>query len=90
VGGHAISNTRGAAGILRAILAKQQDLPAYAALCEQTGLSPEDCLALGRIAQAQRSPAEALKWVERGLALEKKGPSSSAGYDLRSSGAPSW
>jgi tetratricopeptide (TPR) repeat protein len=73
---------RRAAAILRAILAKQRDLAAYAALCEATGLAPEDCLALARMAQARRSPAEALTWVERGLTMEKKGRSSSAEYDL--------
>jgi tetratricopeptide (TPR) repeat protein len=73
---------RRAAEILRAILAKQGDLRAYAALCEATFLSPEDCLALARMAQARRSPTEALAWVERGLALEEEGRSSSAGYDL--------
>jgi tetratricopeptide (TPR) repeat protein len=73
---------RRAAEILRAVLAKQGDLPAYAALCEATGLSPEDCLAQARMAQAQRTPAEALTWVERGLALEKKGRSSSAEGEL--------
>src|SRR5436309_103062 len=73
---------RRAAEILRAILAEQRNVDAYAALCEATELSPADCLALTKMLQVRRKPAEALAWVERGLELEKKSSSSFAGHDL--------
>lgn len=73
---------RRAADILRAILAKQRNVGAYVALCEASELSPPDCLALAKMLQARRKTAEALAWVERGLTLEKKQPSSSADYEL--------
>ena len=73
---------RRAAEILRAILAKQRNVEAYVALCEVGELSPADCLALAKMLQARRKTAEALAWVERGLTLEKKRPSSSADYEL--------
>lgn len=58
--------------ILRAVYAHQKDVEAYVALCEKTGLSPTDCLAVATMLKARRKPAEALAWTERGLALEKK------------------
>lgn len=73
---------RRAAEILRAILAAQRSVEAYVALCEATELSPEDCLALAKMLQTRRRPADALAWVERGLALENKRPSSFAEHDL--------
>jgi len=73
---------RRAAEILRAILTKQRNVEAYAALCDVSELSPADCLALAKMLQARRKTAEALAWVERGLAMEKKRPSSSADYEL--------
>jgi uncharacterized protein DUF6880 len=73
---------RRAAEILRAILATQRNVEAYVALCEKTELLPADCLALARMLQARRKPTDALTWVERGLALEKKRPSSFAEHDL--------
>ena len=73
---------RRAAEILRAVLAAQRNVEAYVALCEATELSPTDCLALAKMLQTRRKSADALAWVERGLALEKKGPTSFAEYDL--------
>ena len=72
---------RRAAEILRAILAEQRNVEAYVALCEATELTPADCLALAKMLQARRRPADALTWVERGLALERKS-SSFADHDL--------
>lgn len=57
--------------ILRAIYCAQRDIQAYIALAEQTGLKPEDCLAVARLF-APRKPAEALAWVERGRALDRE------------------
>ncbi|MGH7822518.1 MAG: DUF6880 family protein [Candidatus Binatia bacterium] len=72
---------RRAAEILRAILAEQRNVEAYVALCEATDLSAADCLAVAKMLQTRRKAAEALEWVERGLALEKK-LSSFADHDL--------
>ncbi len=73
---------RHAAEILRAILAEQRNVDAYVALCEATELSPADCLAVAKMVQARRKPADALTWVERGLALDKKRPSSFGDHEL--------
>jgi tetratricopeptide (TPR) repeat protein len=75
---------RRAAGILRAILAKQRNVEAYVELCEASDISPADCLALARMLQARGKTAEALAWVERGLTLENMRPSASADYELAS------
>jgi hypothetical protein len=58
--------------ILRAIYAQRQDVAAYVAISRKTGLSPQDCLVVAALLKARRKPDEALRWVERGLALEKK------------------
>jgi tetratricopeptide (TPR) repeat protein len=73
---------RRSAEILRAILAEQRSIEAYVALCAATELQAADCLALARMLQARRKPADALAWVERGLALEKKPSSTFADHDL--------
>ena len=73
---------RRSAEILRAILAEQRNTEAYATLCEATELQAADCLALAKMLQARRKPADALAWVERGLALEKMPSSSFADHDL--------
>ena len=73
---------RRAAEILRAILAAQRNVEAYVALCDATELSPADCLALAKILQARRKPADALAWIERGLVLEKRRPALFADHDL--------
>ena len=69
--------------ILKAIYLAQRDPAAYQALAEQTALNPEDCLALARI-YASRKPELGLKWVVRGVEMDRRTPSgSAAGYDLR-------
>jgi hypothetical protein len=73
---------RRASEILRAIYCVQRDIQAYSALAEQTGLKPEDCLAIAKLLVAEQ-PGEALIWVERGRALDReKQFRSTAGYDL--------
>ena len=73
---------RRASGILRAIYCAQRDVQAYIALTEETGLKPEDCLAVAKLL-ATRKPDQALAWVERGRALDRdKQFRSTAGYDL--------
>lgn len=69
--------------ILRAIYTQQRNVRAYVALCEQTHLSAQDCLAIATLLRKRHQPAEALAWVDRGLAIEKKHPHGSmAGHDL--------
>ena len=69
--------------ILRAIYSRQRDVRAYVALCEQTQLSAQDCLAVAAMLKTRRRRDEALAWVDRGLALEKTHPHGSmAGHDL--------
>jgi hypothetical protein len=73
---------RRAAEILRPIHAKQRNVEAYIALCEETYLSADDCLVVAKMLKARRKPVEALAWVERGIAVDKQQPSFSD-YDLR-------
>ncbi len=69
--------------ILRAIYTQQRDVRAYVALCERTQLSAQDCLAVATMLKTRRKRDEALAWVDRGLALEKKHPHGSmAGHNL--------
>jgi uncharacterized Zn finger protein len=68
--------------ILRVILAKRRDVAAYVTLCEATELSAADCVALARMLQARQKPADALAWVERGVALGNKQPPSSHAHQL--------
>ena len=69
--------------VLRAIYTRRRDVRAYVALCEQSQLSAQDCLAVGTMLKAKRKPKEALGWVDRGLAVEKQHPHGSiARYDL--------
>lgn len=58
--------------MFRAIYGQQQDVAAYVALCKKADLSSNDCLAIAAMLKARRKPDEALAWVERGIALEKK------------------
>ena len=69
--------------ILRAIYTQQRDVRAYVALCEQIEPSAQDCLAVATMLRTRRKRDEALAWVDRGLAVEKKHPHGSmAGHDL--------
>ena len=68
--------------VLRAIYCAQRNIPAYVGLAEQSGLKPEDCLAVAKLL-AGRKPNQALAWVERGCALDRESQfRSAAGYDL--------
>lgn len=62
------------AEVLRAIYVQRRDLSSYMALCEETGMSGRDCLAIAGMLKARRKPDEALAWVDRGLALGKNRP----------------
>ncbi|MFN8179074.1 MAG: hypothetical protein U0167_14180 [bacterium] len=68
--------------VLRAIHAAQKDVAAYVAVCEETGITAEDCLAIATLLRA-RKPEDALRWVERGVELDKMlARGSMAAYDL--------
>jgi len=71
------------AGVLRAIYAAERAVASYVALCEKTELTAQDCLTLATMLRSRRKPSEALDWVERGLALDKRTPHGSmAAHDL--------
>ena len=55
--------------VLRTIYLRQKDRDAYIALTEETGLTPEDCLALAKLDRETGRPGDALAWVERGEEL---------------------
>jgi len=61
------------AKMLRAIYLAARNVAAYAELCEATELTATDCHALATMLVARRRPAEALGWIERGLAIVKAG-----------------
>lgn len=68
---------------LRTIYLAQRDVAAYVALAEETGLTAKDCHALGALLSSSGKHAEALVWVERGIAVaERDKRGSMAGYDL--------
>jgi len=71
------------AEVLRAIYLHRKNTAAYIALADETGVTPEDCLALSGLLLARRKPEEALAWVDRGLALAGETPHGSmASHDL--------
>ncbi len=59
--------------VLKAIHVKRGDARAYHALCEaEKDLASADCEKLAEMSLKRRKIEDALAWVERGLALEKK------------------
>jgi hypothetical protein len=69
--------------VLRALHAAQNDVAAYIALADETGLTAQDCHAIATLLVGRRKPEEALGWVERGIDLDKQAPHASmAGHDL--------
>ena len=54
---------------LKEIYESLGDVPAYAALCERLGFSPRDCEHLANMETSRKRWAEALEWVEKGIAL---------------------
>ncbi len=71
------------ANVLRSIYSAQNDIAAYCALADETGTTPDDCIAIAGILARRRKNAEALAWVERGLDIEGKSGNGSAAHDLR-------
>ena len=65
---------RGWSEVLRAVYCAQRNIPAYVALAEQSGLKAEDCLAVANLLAGQK-PNQALAWVERARALDRRASS---------------
>jgi tetratricopeptide (TPR) repeat protein len=71
--------------VLRTLYRQRKDVAAYEALAEETGLTVQDCRALATMLVARRKPDQALRWIERGLELNKNTPHGSVGgHDLAS------
>lgn len=60
------------ANALKAIYIAKKDVKSYLALCEKTIASPKDCENIATLYKTKRRFADALDWVEKGLALENK------------------
>lgn len=52
----------------------QENIEAYVALAEETGIVAQNCHAIAMLLVTRRKPEEALAWVERGISLDKKTP----------------
>jgi hypothetical protein len=57
--------------LLKTVYAHQRNIPKYLDLTERIGITPADCEAIAAMFQVRRKPADALAWVERGLAIAK-------------------
>jgi len=55
---------------LKQIYESLSDIRSYAALCERLGLSPRDCEHLAKMEMSRKHWAQALGWVEKGIALK--------------------
>ncbi len=61
--------------ILGDVLVARRQIEAFIALREEEGLTSIDCLRIAKLVRRKRDD-EALRWVERGLALDKEGSTS--------------
>ncbi|MBT3185841.1 MAG: hypothetical protein HN342_15095 [Nitrospina sp.] len=57
-------------GTLKSIYAAGRDFKSYISICDETELLPVDCEILAGMLLSRRKPAEALKWVEKGLEIQ--------------------
>jgi tetratricopeptide (TPR) repeat protein len=64
------NNLRLPAMALKDIYESQGDVSSYAALCERLCSSPRDCERLAKMEISRRRWAEALGWLEKGIALK--------------------
>lgn len=60
------------AQMLKAVYSQQRNVGKCLDLTEQTELTQADCEAIAVMFQARRKPNDALRWVERGLGIEKR------------------
>jgi hypothetical protein len=58
--------------MLKAVYSQQRNVGKYIDLTELTELTQADCEAIAAMLQTRHKPNDALAWVERGLALEKR------------------
>lgn len=59
---------------LKSIYAASRDFKSYISICDETVLLPVDCENLAGMLLSRRKPAEALKWVEKGLEIQSINP----------------
>ncbi len=57
--------------MLKAIYREQKDIKSYADLCNHAGIEPKDCEVIADMFQTKGKKEEALKWVDRGIDLNK-------------------
>lgn len=67
------------ADVLRALYLHQRAVTKYIALCERAEISPDDCEAIAKMLRARRRTDEALRWIDRGIALQRERGRGSAG-----------
>jgi hypothetical protein len=67
---------------LRDIHFARNNLAAYLALAEESGITPKDCLTIASLVKRRGKGEEALAWVERGIAMADKDDHNSATQDL--------
>lgn len=60
------------ADILKEIYIVKKDIKSYLILCEKTVASPKDCENIAMLYKEKKHFTDALAWVEKGIALEKK------------------
>ena len=71
-------------GPTRCVVHPTEEVGAYIAFAQHTGVTVVDCLTIARLLFERRRSADALTWVERGLVIERTGGhESTSGYDLR-------
>jgi hypothetical protein len=62
------------AQILRSIYAQKHSVDEYVAISERTGLTPADCATVASMFEARHRLGDALRWIERGIAMEAQHP----------------
>ncbi|MEI6231560.1 MAG: DUF6880 family protein [Planctomycetota bacterium] len=68
---------------LRTIYVAQKNVQAYTALAGEDGITVKDCHAVATLISGQHKHGEALKWVDRGIELEKNANRfDTVGYEL--------
>ncbi len=69
---------------LKAVYLARNDWRSYTSLCERFLVSPKDCANIAALCEAKKRPADALAWVERGLATEQdRNWGNESSYELR-------
>lgn len=57
---------------LKAIYLARKNLRSYTSLCERFLVSPKDCANIAALCKAKKRSADALEWIDRGLAVEQE------------------